>query len=505
MDKRIEFKELLSFINEKSKEDTEILQKAYSFAEKSHKEQTRKSGEPYFNHLCQTAKILAELNMSPVTICAGLLHDVLEDTDITKEQLEKEFGVEITFLVEGVTKLGHLKYHGENRYNESLRKLFIAMSKDIRVLIIKLCDRLHNMRTLEFVPKEKQTRIARETLEIYAPLAYRLGIRKINRELEDISFKYVYENEYKKVLELVKSQREDQEQFLEKFIRNIKKELAKNNIVNFETDYRVKGLYSLYKKLKRQNFEIEKIYDVLAVRIMLVDIPECYKVLGIIHSIFKPMPGRIKDYIAFPKANGYKSLHTTVFTGEGQIVEVQIKTKEMQLEAEYGIASHISYKKTTNEGQKVKSKPEFDWIKKMIPKTEKITDDKKTDIPKWVKELVKYEKDENNTEKYLDDVKNDFFGERIFVFTPKGDVLDLPFQSTVVDFAYNIHSDIGDHTFGAKINGKFVSIDTTLLNGDIVEIVTKPNSKPTRKWLNFVKTTLAKRNIKNWLDKNQKD
>ena len=505
MNQRVELKDLLQLVNDKTVEDTQLLSRAYFFAENAHKGQFRKSGEPYFNHLCQTAKILTEINMSPVTVCAGLLHDILEDTEVTKENLQKEFGAEITFLVEGVTKLGHLKYHGENRYNESLRKLFIAMSKDIRVLIIKLCDRLHNMRTLEFVPKEKQLRIAKETLEIYAPLAYRLGIRKINRELEDISFKYVYENEYKKVVELVKSQREDQEQFLEKFIRNIKKELAKNEITNFQTDYRVKGLYSLYKKLKRQEYSIENIYDILAIRIMVLDTPQCYKVLGIIHSVFKPMPGRIKDYIAFPKSNGYRSLHTTVFTGEGKIVEVQIKTKDMQLEAEYGIASHISYKKSTNEGVQIKSKPEFDWIKKIIPKKNQVSENSKVDIPKWVKELVEYEKNEDDTEKYLDDVKNDFFGERIFVFTPKGDVIDLPSSSSVIDFAYNIHSDIGDHISGAKINGKFVSIDTVLSNGDIVEIVTKPSSKPTRKWLNFVKTTLAKRNIKNWLDKNSKN
>jgi GTP pyrophosphokinase len=500
MEEKVELKELLAVINEKSEKDINIVSKAYEFAQKAHEKQLRKNGDPYFNHLFATAKILAQIGMTAVTVSAGLLHDVIEDTEITAEILEKEFGKEITFLVEGVTKLGHLRYRGGNRHNESLRKLFVAMSKDIRVLIIKLCDRLHNMRTLEFIPKEKQQKIAKETLEIYAPLAYRLGIRKLNRELEDISFKYVYPEEYKKIESLVKSKRDNLEDFLEKFIKSVKKELAKNNITDFQTDYRVKGLYSLYKKLNRKGTSWENIYDILAIRIIVPsDISECYKILGIIHSVFKPMPGRIKDFIAFPKPNGYKSLHTTVFTGNGEIVEIQIKTKQMQLEAEYGVASHMLYKKQTVEGVKVaKSNPEFDWLKTIIPKN-----NSKADIPKWVKELVLYQTDGDNIDSYINDVKNDFLGERIFIFTPKGDVLDLPKDCTVIDFAYGIHSDIGDHTSGAKINGKFVSIDTTLSNGDVVEVVTRPNSKPTRKWLDYAKTTLAKRNIRNFIEKNK--
>lgn len=502
MNEKTNLKELLSIIENKTKEDIEIISKAYFFAQKAHEKQLRKSGEPYFNHLFETAKILAQIGMTATTVSAGLLHDTIEDTETTPEQLEKDFGKEITFLVEGVTKLGHLRYHGANRYNESLRKLFVAMSKDIRVLIIKLCDRLHNMRTLEFVEEDKQQKIAKETLEIYAPLAYRLGIRKLNRELEDISFRYVYPNEYKKIENLVKAKRGNLENFLEKFIKSVKKELAKNGIVDFQTDYRVKGLYSLYKKLDRKEASLENIYDLLAIRIIVSDVPQCYKILGIIHSVFKPMPGRIKDFIAFPKPNGYKSLHTTVFTGDGEIVEVQIKTKEMQLEAEYGVASHILYKKQTNDGLKnIKTNPKFDWLKKIIPKNNE--GNKIADIPKWVKELVLYQTDENNTESYLDDVKNDFLGERIFVFTPKGDVLDLPKDCSIIDFAYSIHSDIGDHTSGAKINGKFVSIDTKLSNGDVVEILTKPSSKPTRKWLDYAKTTLAKRHIKNIIEKNK--
>lgn len=500
-EKTNDIKSLITLMDNPSQSDIDLIYKAYDFAEKNHKGQLRKNGEPYVNHLFETAKILAQLGMTSTTISAGLLHDVVEDTEVTLEELQNEFGQEIAFLVDGVTKLGHLKYRGSERYNESLRKLFMAMSKDMRVLIIKLSDRLHNMRTLQFVPKEKQLRIAKETLEIYAPLAYRLGIRKLNRELEDLAFFYSYPEAYGKVSNLVKKTRSTSEKFLEKFIKNIKKTLALNGIVDFKTDYRVKGLYSLYKKLGRKASGIENVHDILAIRIILNDIPDCYKVLGIIHSNFKPMPGRIKDYIAFPKQNGYKSLHTTVFTGDGQIVEIQIKTKEMQLEAEYGIASHFSYKKATNEGVKVN--PEFLLVKKLLPKGQDTISPKNNmaDVPKWIKELVEYQKEEKDTAKYLDDVKNDFFGERIFVFTPKGDVLDLPKDSTVLDFAYNIHSDIGNHTSGGKINGKFVSIDTMLSNGDMVEIETKQSAKPTRKWLDFVKTTIAKKQIRGRLEK----
>ncbi|MHB1316702.1 MAG: RelA/SpoT family protein [Minisyncoccota bacterium] len=501
-----DIRDILSLIPSPTPEDTALIKKAYDFALHAHRDQVRKSGEPYFNHLFATAKNLAELKMGAITISAGLLHDSVEDVGVTGEEIEKEFGKEIRFLVEGVTKLGQLKYRGTERYNESLRKLFVAMSQDIRVLIIKLADRLHNIQTLQFVPKEKQLRIAKETLEIYAPLAYRLGIRKLHRELEDLAFAYALPEEYEKMLKLLKNKRSEEEEMLEKFNKSLKKELAKNNVTNFKIDYRVKGLYSLYKKLKRKDMDVEKIYDLLALRVMVPSIGDCYRVLGIIHSGWRPLPGRIKDYIAFPKPNGYQALHTTVFNGSGGIVEVQIKTNEMQLESEYGIASHISYKQ---DGTKKKiTNPNLLWVKKILPLAENFTnsDDKKTkkinfdDVPKWVKELVDYQKDAGATDDVIDEIKSDFFEERIFVFTPKGDVIDLPKDSTAIDFAYNIHSDVGNHISGAKINGKFVTIYTTLKNGDLVSVETRPNSKPSRKWLEVVKTTIAKKHIRSSME-----
>ncbi len=497
-----DIKEITSLLSNPSQDDLTLIQKAYAFAVRAHERQKRMSGEPYFIHPFATGKNLAELGMSATTISAGLLHDTLEDTSVTAEELEKNFGKEILFLVEGVTKLGQIKYRGMTRHTESLRKLFVAMSQDIRVLIIKLCDRLHNMQTLQFVPKEKQLRIATETLEIYAPLAYRLGIRKVQRSLEDIAFSYVYPKEFEETNKLLKIKLDESEESLQKFQKSLKKELAKNNILHFQTDYRVKGLYSLYKKLKRNDMDIEKIYDISAVRVIVPTVEECYKVLGIIHSNWKPLTGRIKDYISTPKPNGYQSLHTTIFSGDGNIIEVQIRTEEMHREAEYGITSHILYKHSQEETKKRDDSSGFSWIKNII-----LTDDEKKtkdtdfkDVPKWIKELVEYQK-KNNDKEFLKDMKTDFLEERIFVFTPKGDVIDLPIGSSAVDFAYSIHSDIGDHMSGVKVNGKFMALDTELQSGDFVEIETKKTAKASRKWLEFCKTTLAKRHIRNFLEK----
>ncbi|MBI4156019.1 MAG: bifunctional (p)ppGpp synthetase/guanosine-3',5'-bis(diphosphate) 3'-pyrophosphohydrolase [Candidatus Zambryskibacteria bacterium] len=501
-----DIKQIISLLSNPTEKDTKLIEKAYNFVTVSHDGHLRKSGEPYLNHLLATARTLAELGMGPVTISAGLLHDAIEDTDIKSEDIEKEFGKEILFLVEGVTKLGHIKYQGSSRHNESLRKLFVAMSQDIRVLIIKLCDRLHNMRTLEHVSKEKQLRIATETLEIYASIAYRLGIKKLQRELEDLSFKYVYQEDFKKVEELSKTKRIEQEIHLDKFLKSLKKELAKNEMTAFHTDYRVKGLYSLFKKLKRKEWNIEKVYDVLALRVVVSTIADCYKVLGIIHSVWRPLPGRIKDYIAFPKTNGYQSIHTTIFTGDGGIVEIQIKTDEMYKESEYGITSHIGYKQKQN-GAEQKSSLSLSWIRKLLPIrkswNEETGQEKSSlnldDVPGWVKDLVDYQKSAKD-DKFLDDIKSDFLDERIFVFTPIGDVIDLPKNSSVIDFAYSIHSDIGEHMSGAKVNGKFVAINTVLHNGDRVEIETKKNAKPTHKWLEHCKTTIARRHISHFIE-----
>ncbi len=365
------------------------------------------------------------------------------------------------------------------------------------------------MQTLEHVPKEKQIRIASETLEIYAPIAYRLGIRKLNRELEDLAFKFVLPEEYTEVASLVKQKQGTETIALEKFMRTLKKELAKNDVTNFKTDFRIKGLYSLYKKLKRK--DIDKVYDISALRVIVPTIADCYRVLGIIHSSWRPLPGRIKDYIAFPKPNGYQSLHTTIFTGDGGIIEVQIKTEEMSQEAEYGIASHISYKQNQQNNKKKIANPNLLWVKKILPLTENWNEkSQKTkpklnldDVPRWVKDLVDYQK-EAGDETFLDEIKTDFFEERIFVFTPKGDVIDLPADSSVIDFAFAVHSDIGLRVAGAKVNGKFVAIYTTLKNGDRVEIETKKNAKPNRKWIDYCKTTMARRHIRAFLEKEKK-
>jgi GTP pyrophosphokinase len=465
-----DIREIISLMQNPTDADIALIQKAYDFAKKSHEGHERKSGEPYFNHLFQTAKNIAELHMGSATIAAGFLHDTIEDTEVTGQEIEKEFGKDILFLVEGVTKLGKLKYQGRERYNESLRKLFIAMSQDIRVLIIKLCDRLHNIETLEHVKKEKQLRIAKETLDIYAPLAYRLGIKKLQRSLEDNAFKYVYPQEYDEIQKLLKKKREEIERHLDEFQKKLRKVLVENNVKDFKIDYRVKSLYSLFKKIKKYKGNVEAIYDISALRVTVQEISDCYKVLGIVHGAWRPLPERIKDYIATPKLNGYRSIHTTIFTGDGAIIEVQIRTEQMHQEAEYGVASHISYK----EGKKTAN---------------------------WINKLSDYHKIDG--EEFVESVKTDFFEERIFVFTPLGDVIDLPKGSSVIDFAFAIHTDIGEHISGAKVNGKFVSITTELNMGDRIEVETKKNARPSAKWVEHCKTTIARRKILNYLENNK--
>lgn len=465
-----DIREIFSLMQNPTEADKALVQKAYDFAKKSHEGHARRSSEPYFNHLFATAKNIAELGMGATTIAAGFLHDCIEDTPVTSQEIEKEFGKEILFLVEGVTKLGKLKYQGRERYNESLRKLFIAMSQDIRVLIIKLCDRLHNIETLEYVKKEKQLRIAKETLEIYAPLAYRLGIKKLQRSLEDNAFKYVYPTEYEDIKKLLKKKREEIERRLDEFQKKLRKQLVENGVTDFVIDYRVKSLYSLYKKIQKYKGDVESIYDISAIRVTVKELSDCYKVLGIVHGAWRPLPERIKDYIATPKLNGYRSIHTTIFTGDGAIIEVQIRTEEMHKEAEYGVASHLSYK----EGKKAAN---------------------------WLTKLSEYNKIDSS--EFVESVKTDFFEERIFVFTPLGDVIDLPKGSSVIDFGYAVHTDIGDHISGAKVNGKFVAITSELHMGDRIEIETKKNAKPTTKWIEHCKTSIARRKITNYLENNK--
>jgi GTP pyrophosphokinase len=452
---------IISLLAGASKEEKELVRKAYQFAKTAHQGQKRMSGEPYFNHLFETAKNIAELGMDAISVAAGFLHDVLEKTDTEPEIIEKEFGKEVLFIVEGVSKLGTLRYHGADRYNESLRKLLFATSKDLRVLIVKFCDRLHNMRTLSFLPKEKQERIARETLEIYAPIAYRLGIRKLSRELEDLSFSFVHKKEYGEISSLLKEGYEQKLENLEKFRKSVMKELAKAGFINFHSDHRVKSLYSLYKKYLKFKKDIEKIHDILAMRLLVDKTEDCYRALGIIHASWKPLPGTIKDYIAFPKQNGYQSLHTTVFTGDGSLVEIQIRTKEMHKEAEYGVASHAVYKESG-----------------------------KKHLTPWMESMLSHS---------VTEIKKDFLSERIFIFTPKGDVIDLPLGSSAIDFAYAIHSDIGDKMSGVKINGKLSAINTGLKGGEIVEILTNKNARPNHKWLEYTKTSFAKKHIRNFI------
>ena len=456
--------EIIDLVREPSKEGIELIKKAYVFAEKAHSSQMRFSGDIYFTHAFAVGKNLAEFGMDAVSIAAGLLHDTLEDGDVDEETLEKEFGKEIAFLVDGVTKLGKLKYHGLERHAESLRKLFIATAQDARVLIIKLADRLHNIQTLDGHPKkEKRHRIAVETLEIYAPLADRLGMGRLKGELEDVSFPHIFPKEYKQVKELMNKKREDHQKYLEKFHRSLQKELAKNEASDIKTNYRVKHLYSLYRKLQRKDWDIDKVYDIIALRVVTNSIEECYRVLGIIHKAWRPLPGRIKDYIAFPKPNGYQSIHTTVFTGDGGIVEVQIRTEQMHREAEYGIASHLAYKKD---------------LKHKIDEQKALSDKLG-----WINELITWQEQVSENKEFLKELSVDFFKHRVFVFTPDGDTIDMPEDSTPVDFAYMIHSDIGNHMSSAKVNGKMSSIKTTLKNGDIVEIMTSKNSHPSQKWL----------------------
>ncbi len=507
-----DIQEIVKLMKSPSAENIDLVKKAYNFSSEAHKNQRRYSGEPYFIHPFETAKTLAELGMGPITIAAGLLHDTIEDAGISPEIIEKEFGKETLFLVDGVTKLGMLRYSGAERHIESLRKLFVAMSRDLRVLIIKLADRLHNMKTLGFVPKPKQERIATETLEIYAPLAYRLGIRKLNRELEDLAFSYVYPKECEDTKKLLKQRNKEYSAKLEKFHKSIVKGLAKEGMTDIHTDYRVKNLYSLYRKLERKGGDIEKIYDIMAIRVIVKNIADCYRALGAVHGIWRPLPGRIKDYIAFPKPNGYQGLHTTIFSGDGGIIEVQIRTEEMHKEAELGIASHFEYKEDLN--NKKKDGSNLAWVRQFLPSfiwSGKSPITKKRgggeigtgDIPSWIKELAEVEGSSSGQKEFLDNLKSDFFQNRVFIFTPKGDVVDLPIDSSPIDFAYAIHSDIGNHMTGAKVNGKMASFEKKLQNGDIVEIITKESAHPTLKWLDFAKTTIARKQIKGSTDKEE--
>ncbi len=457
-----------------------LLAKAYAFAEKAHAKQKRENGEPYFAHVLATAEILNQWHMDNATIAAGLLHDTVEDTGVPLETIQKEFGEEIAFLVDGVTKLGRIKYRGAEGKIENLRKMILALSRDLRVVFVKLADRLHNMQTLGALPPAKQKRIAMETDEIYAPLAYRLGMQNLAGELHDLAFPYLHPEEDRWLKETAIEHYEARRKYLEEIKPILLEICAKHNIIPLQIDFRAKRYSSLYQKLLHHNMDIERIYDLVAVRVIVSSVQECYAVLGLIHEQWPPLPGRIKDYIAMPKPNSYRSLHTTVIGPEKKIIEFQIRTKEMHEENEHGIAAHWMYEEKKR-GQGVA-------VKKI---TEELT---------WVQQLrswqEKYLGGDSDPEEFLRAMKIDFFKNRIFAITPHGDVIDLPAESTPVDFAYHVHSEIGNSCVGAKVNDHLVPLDYKLRSGDLVEIIMQKGKKPSEDWLTFVKTSIAREHIK---------
>jgi GTP pyrophosphokinase len=476
-----------------------LLGRAYRFAEAAHKGQKRKSGEPYFSHCLATAEILAQWHLDETTIAAGLLHDTAEDTPVTLDELKKEFGEDIAFLVDGVTKLGRVSARGRSAFGgkfhdeakvENMRKMIVAISQDLRVVFVKLADRLHNMRTLGYLPREKQKRIALETSEIYGQIASRLGMNEIAGELQDLAFPVLHPQEEKWIRENAGEQYEERMHYLTKVKPQLEAMLKEADLTPSAIDFRAKRHYSLYQKLLRYDMDVDKIYDLVAVRVIFKDIDDCYAALGAIHHAWAPLPGRIKDYIAMPKATGYRSLHTTVIGPEGKYLEIQLRTREMHEESEYGIAAHWVYKKEEARlrpasrdsggqgGFGKRLRDALQWI---------------TQIKQWQE---RYRGAETPAGEFLDSMKLEFFRDRIFVITPKGDVIDLPARATPVDFAYRIHSEVGNTCVGAKINGQFAPLNHALQSGDMVEILTQKNKKPSRDWLGFVKTAGARDHIR---------
>jgi GTP diphosphokinase / guanosine-3',5'-bis(diphosphate) 3'-diphosphatase len=510
-----------------SSKEKDLLTRAYAFSEKVHSTHTRYSGEPFFAHPATVALYLAEMGMDAHTICAGLLHDSIEDVGVTPEEMIEQFGTETYTLVDGVTKLGKVRFQGTTRHTESLRKLFAATAKDVRVILIKLADRLHNARTLEFVPKHKQTRIALETLEVYAPIADRLGMSIMKKDLEDAAFPFAYPEDFAYISHTFKDKYDDAKDQIEKMETAVRKIMLDGGVKNFRLHSRVKGLYSLFKKFERKGKDVDKIYDLIALRIVVDDLSACYQTLGLIHGNWLPLPGKLKDYIAFPKPNGYQSIHTTVHTRNNSLMEVQIRTEDMHKEAEYGLAAHLSYKDATTrargkkggkQGNKARQSDSMKWMRQFFPAglvdplqitgvagtTEPLeyTDagEEMAPVPYWIRHIAENHTDTGGISRteaeYTDDLKDDFFSHRIFIFTPKGDVVDLPAGACAIDFAYTIHSDLGEHISGARVNGKMTGINEPLHNGDIVEVLTNKDAKPSKKWLEFVKSSIARKHIR---------
>ena len=470
--------ELVASYNPKA--DLQLIRRAYDFADEAHAGQKRASGESYIIHPLSTAITLAEMKLDPAIIIAGILHDVPEDTKVTLADIKESFGEDIAQMISGITKLGHIKYRGVERYIENLRKMFLAMAEDVRVIIIKFADRLNNLQTLDALPPKKQYRIALESLEIFAPIANRLGMGEMKGKIEDAAFKYVSQKEYEWVKGISERTMVNRDSYLEAVISQTKTDLLKQGILCNDVHGRAKHLYSLYKKLLKNDRNITHIYDIIAIRVITDSIADCYAALGVIHARWTPLKGRIKDYIAQPKPNGYRSLHTTVFCNDGEIVEFQIRTKEMHEMAEFGIAAHWSYdeKKHPKHISHKTPGPGIDWVAQLA-------------------ELQKEISDKTQYLKSLEDVKIDIFKDRIFVFTPKGDVIDLPEDSTPVDFAYSIHTDIGNTCSAAKVNDEIASLDRTLKSGDMIEIIRDKNRKgPNPDWIKFVKTRHAKSKVR---------
>lgn len=464
-------------------EDIKKIEQAYLFAKSLHEGQYRISEEPYIIHPCEVAKILIDLKADTNTVMAAFLHDILEDTDTKPEEIEEKFSTDVVNLVQGVTKLGKLQFKStEERQAENFRKMFIAMANDIRIIFLKLADRLHNMRTLNFMATNKQQKIAQETLDIFAPLANRLGIGKIKAELEDLSLRYLYPEKYFEIAQLVSQKKAERELTVNLLIDKISQEVKRSGI-NAQITGRAKHYYSIYSKMNRLNLAFHDLYDITAVRIIVDSEKECYEVLGIIHSQFKPIPGRFKDYIAMPKGNMYQSLHTSVIGPRSKPLEVQIRTKEMHEIAEYGVAAHWRYKEKGSQKANNGADVQFSWMRKM----------------------VEYDEDLTSAKDYVDSVKLDIFSDQVFAFTPNGDVFDLPVNATPVDFSYRIHTDVGHRTVGALVNGRIAQLDTKLKNGDIVEILTSKQPAPRLDWLNFVVTKQASSKIKQWFKKNNRE
>lgn len=490
----VSLKSIQSALRDQSTYAKKTVEKAWNFAKEAHDGQERLSHEPHFEgHVAIVAQYLAEAGMDAQTVAAGLLHDTIEDTTITSEELEKEFGNEICFLVEGVTKLGKLKYRGLERHVESLRRLLVATASDIRVVIIKLYDRLHNMQTNEFHPDDRQKRKALETLEVYVPIAERLGIGNIKTQLEDLAFKTLSPEDFKKAGQFLDEKNKELKNLLDEDIKDLKKFLVESGLKKFRTEYRFKSVHSFHKKLLRKDGDVERIFDIVALRIIVPTIDDCYRTLGTIHSYWRPIPGRVKDYIAFDKPNGYQSLHTTIITRRGVTVEVQIRTEEMHQQAQFGVASHFNYKDGSQATMSSAA-----WLYNLLPSLMKTSNATKKDVevPRWLKDLTDIQEEHPDYESFEEVLKQDFFAERMFVFTPNGDVIDLPVGATPIDFAYAIHSDIGDEAVGAQVDGKQTPLISELHNGNVVEIKTKKGEKPNKKWLDHVKTAGAKTHIK---------